>query len=276
MNNIIENIFRYFERDVLGVRQMFKKKFGYESEDYPKFSDLTREEDLDREVKTSGYGFTKEMEQDLLEEYGINMDPPTADEEDSSDEEIDEEVIDNDVQLEAYRKEFDKEIKFSEDKPVPSKKAAKLSNQSDSCLRYVEAIAQEKGFLPHVEENLLVDDLSTMTVQQSDKFPESFRQPESNEVEDELTELDPSSREYRMQMVRKLLSDARSQRSYSTTASTIAPSVITGRVKKAIVVQDKLDNKKRAVPKGEASAVRRMRGTNRDIVKEYAGWDDFS
>ena len=269
--------FRYFERDVLGVRQMFKKKFGYESEDYPKFSDLTREEDLDREVKTSGYGFTKEMEQDLLEEYGINMDPPTADEDESSEDEIDEENIqdDDDEQLEEYRKEFDKEIKFSEDKPVPSKKAEKSLGQIDSCLRYVESIAQLKEFPPQ-EDTGLIHELADLSVEPSEKFPKPIEMSGTNEVEDELTELDPTSREYRMQMVRKLLSDTRSQRSYSTTASTIAPSVITGRVKKSIVVQEKLDNKKRAVPKGEASAVRRMRGTNRDIVKEYAGWDDFS
>ena len=30
----------YFDRDVQGVRELFRKKFGYESEDYPRFSDL--------------------------------------------------------------------------------------------------------------------------------------------------------------------------------------------------------------------------------------------
>lgn len=49
------------------VREMFRRKFGYESEDYPKFSDLVREDDLDAEVHCTGYGFTKEMENDLLQ-----------------------------------------------------------------------------------------------------------------------------------------------------------------------------------------------------------------
>lgn len=63
----IDNLCSYFDRDVLGVRQLFKRKFGYESEDYPTFDSLTREDDLDIEVSCSGYGFTKEMEEDLMQ-----------------------------------------------------------------------------------------------------------------------------------------------------------------------------------------------------------------
>lgn len=61
------NHFRYFDRDVNCVRQLFKKKFGYESTDYPTFESLSREDDIDVEVSCSGYGFTKEMEDDLLQ-----------------------------------------------------------------------------------------------------------------------------------------------------------------------------------------------------------------
>lgn len=57
----------YFDRDVTGVRQLFKRKFGYESEDYPTFDSIIREDDLDIEVSCSGYGVTKEMEEDLLQ-----------------------------------------------------------------------------------------------------------------------------------------------------------------------------------------------------------------
>ncbi|KAL1394418.1 hypothetical protein pipiens_011976 [Culex pipiens pipiens] len=59
----------YFDRDVQGVRDLFRKKFGYESEEHHKFSDLEREDELDREVLCSGYGFTQEMEEDLHKEY---------------------------------------------------------------------------------------------------------------------------------------------------------------------------------------------------------------
>lgn len=91
--------------------------------------------------------------------------------------------------------------------------------------------------------------------------------------DDELTEMDPKSRAYRFKMVEKMLSDARSQRSYSTTASTIAPSVIKDRIKKTIDVKENREQRKRCVAKGEASAITRVRNENRDTCKEYAGWD---
>ncbi|KAF3821850.1 hypothetical protein GH733_009892 [Mirounga leonina] len=52
----------YFDRDVKCIRDFFMKRFGYESELYPTFSDIRREDSLDVEVSASGY--TKEMEAD--------------------------------------------------------------------------------------------------------------------------------------------------------------------------------------------------------------------
>lgn len=89
----------------------------------------------------------------------------------------------------------------------------------------------------------------------------------------ELADMDPNSRKYRLKMVEKLLSDARSHRSFSTTASTIAPSVITDRIKRNLDKKERIDMRKRSVAKGEASAVHRHRKENKDVVKEYAGWD---
>lgn len=56
----------FFDRDVQCVRELFRRKYNYESEDYPKFSDIKRDDNLDTEVHCTGYGFTKEMEKDLL------------------------------------------------------------------------------------------------------------------------------------------------------------------------------------------------------------------
>ncbi|XP_060057183.1 serine/threonine-protein kinase RIO2 isoform X2 [Erinaceus europaeus] len=52
----------YFDRDVKCIRDFFIKRFSYESELYPTFSDIRREESLDVEVSASGY--TKEMQAD--------------------------------------------------------------------------------------------------------------------------------------------------------------------------------------------------------------------
>ncbi|XP_025292876.1 serine/threonine-protein kinase RIO2 isoform X2 [Canis lupus dingo] len=52
----------YFDRDVKCIRDFFMKRFSYESELYPTFSDIRREHSLDVEVSASGY--TKEMQAD--------------------------------------------------------------------------------------------------------------------------------------------------------------------------------------------------------------------
>ncbi|XP_036265494.1 serine/threonine-protein kinase RIO2 isoform X2 [Pipistrellus kuhlii] len=52
----------YFDRDVKCIRDFFMKRFSYESELYPIFSDIRREDSLDVEVSASGY--TKEMQAD--------------------------------------------------------------------------------------------------------------------------------------------------------------------------------------------------------------------
>lgn len=96
---------------------------------------------------------------------------------------------------------------------------------------------------------------------------------ENDEEDDELAGLDPNSRLYRMKMVQKLLSDTRSMRSFSTTASTIAPSVIKDRIKQNMNIKEKHEIKKRCIAKGEANATHRHRKENKNIVKEYAGWD---
>ncbi|XP_055968503.1 serine/threonine-protein kinase RIO2 [Sorex fumeus] len=60
----------YFDRDVKCIRDFFMKRFNYESELYPTFSDIKREDSLDIEVSASGY--TKEMQADdgLLDPAG--------------------------------------------------------------------------------------------------------------------------------------------------------------------------------------------------------------
>jgi len=71
----------FFDRDVTCVRDFFRRRFGYESELWPRFSDIVREDAMDAEVHASGV--TKQMEKDLLAEHGIN----SSDDEESSDEE---------------------------------------------------------------------------------------------------------------------------------------------------------------------------------------------
>lgn len=267
----------FFDRDVTGVRDMFKKKFGFESEDFPKFEDLERDDNMDIEVSCSG--FTKEMEKDLMDEYhGDDNEEEDSDDDDEIDDES-EPIEENAEKIDEYRKEVEKEVKYSEES----------AKNSSSILKYMESMSKHKELdkaFDDADEEEFKDALSELNIKESavpkkstndDTKSESGDSISSNdldvpEMDDELKDLDPNSRQYRMKMVRKILSDARSQRSYSTTASTIAPTVITDRVKKALTAEDKRQHKKRIVPKGEASAVRRMRIENKDVVKDFSGW----
>ncbi|KFZ65629.1 Serine/threonine-protein kinase RIO2, partial [Podiceps cristatus] len=72
-----ENAEWYFDRDVNCIKEFFKKRFNYESELFPAFSDIRRECSLDREIAASGY--TKEMQED-----GELLYPPGSDEDDNT------------------------------------------------------------------------------------------------------------------------------------------------------------------------------------------------
>uniref|UniRef100_A0A0K8TS42 Serine/threonine-protein kinase RIO2 n=1 Tax=Tabanus bromius TaxID=304241 RepID=A0A0K8TS42_TABBR len=302
------NAEQFFERDVTCVRELFRRKFGYESTDYPTFKDLVREDDLDAEVHCTGYGFTKEMEKDLLKEYG--MENESDDEEDETDE-YDITNIENSTpikyteeELEEYRRQVETEVKFSENKTSKSDGNNSIRKYIESCSQYLGNLSikaneddenenfedaldfPENSFTnenTEFKEELLTQNLEKHATNgannnknEDDNVSESGT-ISSNDLEvcddDQLADLDPNSRMYRFKMVEKILSDARSMRSYSTSASTIAPSVITDRIKKNMDAKEKREMKKKCVAKGEASATIRKRKENKDIVKEYAGWE---
>lgn len=258
---------------------MFKKKFGYESAGFPTFEELERDDDMDIEVSCSGYGFTQEMENDILQEYGML-------EEESSDDEDDENRIEDpepkysDTDLISLRNQVDEEVRL----------AAKPEKIFNSIQNYIKSVSKEMkvATLDTPEDLDCFEDAN-------DNIPPSavpFTSPKQGgnnddnvsesgsisllEVEDaidELADVDPTSRTYRFKMVEKMLSDARSHRSYSTTASTIAPSVIKDKIKRTIELKDQREVRKRCLAKGEANAITRGRKENKSTVKEYAGWD---
>lgn len=280
----------FFERDVNGVREYFRRRFGYECAGYPTFDELERDDNLDIEVACSG--FTKQMEKDLLQEYGMES---ASDDEgsDNNDQESDAETENNEEELDRLRQQVNAEVKFSEERAIErdSSKAisfniqnymSSLSKQPENGETEVFEDALEdlsaeiplppptiQTELPETEETIK----SLASVQISDSNSVDGNVSSGGEDEDELADLDPKSREYRFKMVEKILSDARSHRSYSTSASTIAPSVVSDRIKKTLNVKEKREQRKRCVAKGEASATTRVRNENRDTCKEYAGWD---
>lgn len=288
---------RFFERDVNGVREYFRKRFGYECAGFPTFDDLERDDNLDIEVACSG--FTKQMEKDLLQEYhGMESesDDEESDKEDAPESDT-EEAANNDEELNRLRQQVDAEVKFSEEKANErdTSKAINFNIQNyiaslsehptnsediDVFEDALEAVDEHRTEVnreelkPNVNVNEIDQTIDLVAkLQTDDAHSVDGNVSSGGEDDDELADLDPKSREYRFKMVEKVLSDARSQRSYSTSASTIAPSVVKDRIKKTLNVKEKKEQRKRCVVKGEASAVTRVRNENRDTCKQYAGWD---
>lgn len=166
------------------------------------------------------------------------------------------------------RKQFDDEMKQIEQPTIPTIANRNKTAVSETVQKYIESMS----IASHTNEEKDKQQPAEIVENDADKFehcPPSI----SSETDDQPTDLDPNSREYRYKMVEKMLSDVRSVRSYSTTASTIAPSLIKSRVLQVIDKKEKQDARKRCVAKGEANAVTRARKENSNTVKQYDGWD---
>ena len=83
----------FFNRDVTCLRDFFRRRFNYESELAPQFSDITRVDAVDAEISASG--ITKKMEQDLLKELGADNDGTDDTDEEEEEEEEAEDVFEN-------------------------------------------------------------------------------------------------------------------------------------------------------------------------------------
>lgn len=75
----------FFDRDVACLRDFFRRRFDFESDSFPAFSEVNRVDAVDAEVSASG--ITRQMEKDLLQELGVEDE---SDEDDDSEEEEDE------------------------------------------------------------------------------------------------------------------------------------------------------------------------------------------
>lgn len=182
-------------------------------------------------------------------------------------------------ELKSLRQQVDDEIKAA-----AIKSTAVKPPKFDSIANYIQSVSTELGHVhitPDVDdqfEDALDATLPTSAqpiIDNTDaaSVASGVSSNDLQEATDDLADLDPNSREYRFKMVEKILSDARSHRSYSTTASTIAPSVIKDKIKRTIELKEQRDVRKRCLAKGEANATTRGRKENKDTVKEYAGWD---
>ncbi|CAH0687635.1 unnamed protein product [Spodoptera exigua] len=242
----------YFDRDVRCVREFFKKRFGYESDLYPKFSDLERDDELDSEIACSGYKRTKDVDNELLQEMGIGL--QLSDDELESEDEQEEESSNKmtEQELDNLRKEVDESIQ-NDERPV-----------NQIIAKTVELKIEEP------EQDSQIGNLNKYK-NEEEEIPQLV-----NPTEKIDSDVDKNSQKYRLAMIEKALSDVRSMRTY-TSASTIAPEIVKQQVKKNLEIKQKKMERKKAIAKGEASAVTRQRRDNRETIRESHGlwgWDE--
>ncbi|CAH0718099.1 unnamed protein product, partial [Brenthis ino] len=224
----------YFDRDVKCVREFFKKRFGYESSLYPNFSDLERDDHLDDEVACSGYKRTHVLEDELLMEMGIGL---HVSEDEASDNEENQE---GQEQISTH----------SEDE------ITNLRQQVEASIQHDQTQIQN-----------VMNDTKNLSVTETEEIPTlvPIKEPEDGENKE-----DKNSQKYRLAMIEKALSEVRTMRSY-TSASTIAPEVVKQQVKKNLETRQKKMERKKAIAKGEASAVTRSRRDNKETIRESHG-----
>ncbi|XP_047345621.1 serine/threonine-protein kinase RIO2 isoform X1 [Vespa velutina] len=255
----------YFERDVNCIRDFFKRRFGYESELYPTFKDVLREDCVDIEIKASG--LTKQMEKDLLIEMGF--------EKDESDGTYDDDDNDNNVQELNVENEIDNlrsEVEQLMQEDIPS-------------LRYkqeekIESLKEE------IDTNIEIRRLKINDNKDNDNIDKTNKSIENKaDIPCEIGTMENLNTVLSSNCTNTLktdsiddneFSDLNSVRSVST-AATISPNVIKKRTKQSLEKRERKGLSRKILVKGEASAVTRVRRENRDTIKQSTtgiwGWE---
>ncbi|KAF7993932.1 hypothetical protein HCN44_011201 [Aphidius gifuensis] len=230
----------FFERDVNCIREFFKKRFGYESELYPKFTDILREDCVDVEIRASG--LTRQMEKDLLLEMGMNEEEEEEDDDEENVEEEEEEETEDDINTQPSDEHTEEQV-FN-------------SDEVDNLRQEVEkSVAEGLNDESTNDTDNVIDPETT----------ESSDEASNDDVVPELADMSLHNNEYYQDY------DGRSVRS-ATSATTIAPEDIKKRTQQALARREKKEkNSRRLRVKGEASARTRVRRANRNEIKDSKG-----
>ncbi|XP_012174784.1 serine/threonine-protein kinase RIO2 isoform X1 [Bombus terrestris] len=248
----------YFERDVNCVRDFFKRRFAYESELYPTFQDISREDCIDVEIKASG--ITKQMEKDLLREMGMVEVEDEEIEEDCNEDMDEENRSMNNSEINYLQLQVENSVK--NEFTCTSKKTSEDSEaneKKDSTVLSVEDRILEEGIkkidIGKSVGNLIGKRSYDLNVKHNKEISNSFLFTETCNPEDDDVEK---------------FNDLESMYS-STTAATIAPELIKKKVKIALQKREKREQSRRILVKGEANAITRVRRENRDTIKQSTG-----
>lgn len=258
----------YFDRDVHCIREFFKKRFGYESELFPKFSDIERDDVLD--LETAATGFSKEVREELEEAVeqmkhmnlkeenrGGSQSDDNGDLSDAAEPDDDEKTLSSGTRIDKATKSSNcmlERFLADEQRPPPEPTSSPVIKD--------EHVTQPGG--TDDKETQLEDprkDSKTpeTTAVRSAEIIDAVAADATGELGDVVPEL---------VAVPDVPDDGGSVRTFSVTScTTIAPEEIKSRVRKQLNHKERFRCKK-VVVKGEASAVTRQRRENRDTMKQ--------
>ncbi|XP_033343096.2 RIO kinase 2 [Megalopta genalis] len=248
----------HFERDVNCVRDFFKRRFAYESELFPTFDDISREDCIDAEIKASG--LTRQMEKDLLKEMGMveEYDEEIESTENESDDASEDEVS----RLQLGVENSINELAISRDVQDSSAPETEESKSAVHTRLESAVVVSDGGKDVNVNSISEIQTNERLSDVQADNDRESTDSFDSTKQNFDTEEERPN--------ISKSRFDSRSVYSTTTTA-TIPPEMIKAKVKTALQKRAKAQQSRRVLVKGEANATTRIRRENRDTVKQSTG-----
>ncbi|XP_036164575.1 serine/threonine-protein kinase RIO2 isoform X1 [Myotis myotis] len=279
----------YFDRDVKCIRDFFMKRFSYESELYPTFSDIRREDSLDVEVSASGY--TKEMQADdeLLHPVGPDdIETEEGSEFSFSDEEVSEKAkvyrSENQSEQNSVSESVDCCGRLSGD--LEQIKEDDVSEESADAhnfdmTEFNQALEEIKGQV--VENNSVTHFSGEKNITENDTWQDGKRghggsPTGSEEYEDECPhlialsslnkEFSPFRDEENMDAINRYRTRTLSVTSVGSvlSCSTIPPELVKQKVKRQLTKQQKSAVRRR-LQKGEANIFTKQRRENMQNIK---------
>ncbi|KAH9525394.1 Serine/threonine-protein kinase RIO2 [Bulinus truncatus] len=273
----------YFDRDVQCIRTFFAKRFNYESELYPTFSDIKRIGTLDVEIAASG--FTKDLS-DAFDESMLNMGLINTTESlqdvkghESSSEESDT-CEDNDNSHESGAAEEVESLPAGRDPRILKWLAQSTSNDDlltdkiedlDS-IELVKEITSQHESVCILSAEKIDNDSNQSTKVHCENVNSSIEQ-----IDDHLENLRLSNHSVKPfrneesqchvnEYQRKLESD--SQATLSIACSSIAPEIARSRIKSQAKRKQQAQLAKRVRKSGEASLFTKLRRDTHDDIKQ--------
>ncbi|KAL3124449.1 hypothetical protein niasHT_007732 [Heterodera trifolii] len=265
----------YFDRDVQCVRTFFNRRFKFDSEDWPRFGDMVRSRNLDVELEASG--FTRKMRRDLNKAYDEgNFEAHLVED---SEEETEDGSFGDEAE-EHKKKQCDEEEKHE---------GEQMKNQLGRCDRFQKWLAEARDELEaldfregKLDDEQLEEVLETLeekpeeekdggeAEKETEKSPEEQRNDDEEGEEVIRSEIKPATKKGRLTVPQ--MTTALGSCSVVSGGSTV---ITPEEVRRRLLVEKRNVRREKLRVKGQQNAVRRGRQQNQELIREYAGWDQY-